>query len=156
MRRTGFDFDHRRTSVETPNVAKTFGFDDDDDDDDDIGNIASTATPKAPTKVGPSALKRIRADLKRFLHGPSSPASASKQSKPSADDKNKRDQSILFNSPAKNKPANVFDEPEKNKQKDIRSAFEAKSSSDRSNEPTTSNANRAVLFQDDEIVSLFN
>lgn len=153
VRRTGTDFDHRPSSVEPLTVEKCFGFDD-DDDDDDISNITvSTPTPTSK-KVEPSALKRVRSELKRFLHGPISNAAASKQSKQSADDRNKREQPNLFKSPAKNKPANVFDEP--NKQKDIRSAFEAKTANERNAQPSTSNANRMVLFEDEmEIVSRY-
>lgn len=143
-RRAGTDFDHRRTSLETPDIDKCFGFDDDDDDMADNGAIElPTKAPAAANQS--SALSKVRADLKRFLHG-----STKKQPETAANTGNQRSGPTLFKSPTKEKPVNGIGVFDKNRQRDIRSAFVAKSSDDRNIEPSSSGSNRIALFEEGE------
>lgn len=141
-RRAGTDFDHRRTSLETPAIDKCFGFDDDDDDMPDTIEL-STKAPAAANQS--SALSKVRADLKRFLHG-----STNKQPETAANTGNQRSGPTLFKSPTKEKPVNVIGVIDKNKQRDIRSAFVAKPSDTRNIEPSSSESNRIALFEEGE------
>lgn len=151
--RTASDHYNCRTSFEVPAIDKCFGFNDDENDDEDDENdgCSEPSLNLFVTKKGQSsALSKVRASLKRFLNGPSS---ASSNTQPSKVNTNKRPVSNLFKSPTKDKPANVFDIFDKNKQKTICSALEMKSSNDNI-EPSTSNANQVVLFEQNEIVSV--
>lgn len=149
-RRTGSDFDYRRASIEMPTIDKCFGFDDDDDGEDNDDNRTIELPSKEPaTKGQSSALSTVRSGLKRFLHGTST-ASTKKQSQTNA---NKRNMPNLFKSPAKDKPANVVDIFDKNKQKNICSALEAKSSNGHNIEPSNLQTKRVVLFEEDVTVS---
>lgn len=145
LRRTGTDFDRRRTSVAAHNVDKCFGFEDDDGDDNDVGE--NVAASKA--RVEASALNKVRADLKRFLHG-SDARSETLAKKPTAEE-DARAKRNLFKSPLKEKAANVFDESDKNKQKDIRSAFETKTM--KNVDSAGASTKRVVLFEEDQVVS---
>lgn len=143
IRRTVTDFDRRRTSVAAQSIDKCFGFEDDDDNDDG----ENETTPK--TLVVTSALNRARADLKRFLHG-SDTRSETLAKKPMAKEES-RNKPNLFKSPTKEKATTAFDAPDKNKQKDIRRAFEAKTA--KNVDSAGASTKRVVLFEDDQIVS---
>lgn len=160
-RRAAQDFDRTITDVDL--VEACFGFDDDDDIENDVANNNSGGPKRIvqnTTKSG--GLSEIRAMYKRFLHS-SDADGATKKSKAAVPDSGKSKAKTVKNtakSPAKAvmSPAKAVMSPRKEvrnvfgdaggKQKDIRSAFVAKSSD------KDKHANKAVLFEEVETVRI--
>lgn len=127
-RRAADDFD--RTLNDSNLMDEYFGFDDDDDNDNNNDN---TLVEQSKSMAPPKGLDEIRAKLKRFLHNPDAVAADStiKKSKTTGGSAKKRALRTPIKSPVKRSnrtpiKRNIVFADTAAKQKDIRSAFTAK------------------------------
>lgn len=150
-RRAADDFD--RTINESNLMDDYFGFDDDDENDNNNDNtlVEQSKTVASDSVAKSKGLDEIRAKLKRFLHNPDAAADNTiKRSKTTSGSARKRAARTPIKSPAKKSTRtpikrNIVFADTAVKQKDIRSAFTAK----------TQPAEKRATNTSDDTITLF-